>query len=466
MEGDAVCELEEASLLQARMTKATAVAKEDDRWGVLGRGHWVAKEDFWSMHSLESVSLFKWEFPADCFEEAQCGAASGFQQNSFSSVRSWASHFGKSFGLDIGGSYEGFSGSVSSSVGSDVYGKGHVIDEISYVRRTSVRKCKHLIRTKRCALNKDLVVPDLINWIENLLPIGRPFTAERMLQWERLFIQKYGTHYTIASIHGAMVQAISNSHSSSSVSKKCLDSSLCGNFGFVNPETVVVDPNGTAGGAASLAFCSSANECTSKEHANQAASQSCVAKGGQINLQSKVCGSSISADDLESFLDGGELDSGSSVIRFTFKPIAEFLTNLDPNYLKAALTLTMAVEFANCRIREGIQSWSEDHGCQCSRECQNGGTLDTTDCSCSCRKDDKHGWTGPTCGQTFGSCQSGTGSGNPDASDSCKDGNQCASAVDKHHCKPTDVCCATDLNTKCCPFGSVCNCGAFSCDCS
>jgi len=101
------------------------------------------------------------------------------------------------------------------------------------------------------------------------------------------------------------------------------------------------------------------------------------------------------------------------------------------------------------------------------RVCYNGGKWDPRACACKCRGNAKHGWTGPYCRKTYGSCQPGAGSWNPDASDQCPVANKCASWTDSHTCKPTDVCCATKFGTTCCPFGSSCQCqfNGWSCSC-
>lgn len=461
VKGDGLCELEEASLLQqaqhsrSRSRPDSLDNSESTKEGaVLGRGHWVAKEDLWSMDARPSLSLFKSDFPAKCFEEADCTAKSGFDSTSSSDVRSWAKNFGSSFGLDMSGSYNSVSGSISSSMGSDSSGNGQVIDKIVSVQWTSARKCKRLVRTTDCALNPKFVVADFINSIEKLLPIGSPFSADRLSQWKETFIQRYGTHYTIESVHGAMIKAIANSHYTDSVSQECLDSSLCLGLGFVS-----------AKGDGKGDFCYKENQCSSQKNASTNSHVKCIAIGGQINLQSKMCGSSIPAGDQDTFLGGGDLDAGSSVISFKFKPISDFLRNLDPKYEDAAKTLEKAVEFANCRIsKEGMQAWRQE-GCVCLRKCENGGTLDETDCTCKCRKDDWHGWKGPNCEQTFGSCKEGPGTGNPHAAWECRGSNICASATYQRNCKPTDVCCTTDFGVTCCDFGQSCNCGWSSCNC-
>merc|ERR1712007_361229 len=53
-----------------------------------------------------------------------------------------------------------------------------------------------------------------------------------------------------------------------------------------------------------------------------------------------------------------------------------------------------------------------EFGCQCVRQCANGGVLDVDSCTCKCPGDHRHGWTGPDCREEYGSCQAGDGSTN------------------------------------------------------
>jgi len=102
--------------------------------------------------------------------------------------------------------------------------------------------------------------------------------------------------------------------------------------------------------------------------------------------------------------------------------------------------------------------------CVCPGDtCKNCGFLEKKDCSCRCRGNDKHGWQGPRCEETYGRCHPGPGSGNPDGScngnNDCKNGGGGASTS----CRDTEVCCNTCCKSQCAPYGSTCSCGAFSC---
>merc|ERR1712183_491071 len=108
---------------------------------------------------------------------------------------------------------------------------------------------------------------------------------------------------------------------------------------------------------------------------------------------------------------------------------------------------------------------SSEFSCQCTLECQNGGTLDADTCSCKCRGNIFHGRTGADCSDTYGKCQPGDGTHNMAQAIMCAENNACATGASKQICRETDVCCMTSFGATCCPFGDTCNCGAFGCTC-
>eukprot|EP00933_Yihiella_yeosuensis_P022312 TRINITY_DN1755_c0_g1_i1.p2 TRINITY_DN1755_c0_g1~~TRINITY_DN1755_c0_g1_i1.p2 ORF type:complete len:278 (+),score=45.37 TRINITY_DN1755_c0_g1_i1:1078-1911(+) len=109
--------------------------------------------------------------------------------------------------------------------------------------------------------------------------------------------------------------------------------------------------------------------------------------------------------------------------------------------------------------------YSGEFGCRCIRKCENGGVLDMNTCTCKCRGNALHGWTGPECKETYGRCQAGPGSKSAYVARTCAVHNRCDSLYTKHLCSPTDVCCATDFGTTCCPYGSQCYCEWNKCSC-
>jgi len=232
-----------------------------------------------------------------------------------------------------------------------------------------------------------------------------------------------------------------------------MDSGLCLKFGWMS--------------AVGADVCSKTSTCDNSSRSSESEKFTCVALGGDPSLQSQICQAGVSQETVDSWLQGGDLQSGSSAYRFSFMPISEFLTNVDfEAYYEAAQTLAKAVEYSNCRVGETppVQVW-DGSGCKCVRKCENGGTLDPSTCTCKCRGNAKHGWEGPHCKESYGSCQPGPGTGNPGAASKCPTHGRCSSWFETKACSATDVCCATNFGTTCCPFGSSCRCGANECSC-
>jgi len=422
--------------------------------GWLGWGRWVGQEDLWHMQNMHGESLFARHMPGACFEEAACRHAHAFQAHNFESVESWSSYLSTTFGLGISGGYGGFTASIDASMGSNAGSSGSVSKRFSYAVKSLQRKCYRLIRDKFCAYNMSNLQPALLQRLSSL-PLGSPYTAEKMEAWKSAFVQRFGTHLTLGSSHGALVQSLASVDASSELNSDCMSAGMCLKFGWIGA------------GSAGLSLCSNSSRCDNSSKASESQRSTCVAIGGDPALQSQVCQASVTQDDVDLWLQGGDVEAGSSAYRYSFMPISDFLTNVNfTRFYKAALTLEKAVEYSNCRLGKTPPEYAwEDSTCKCVRQCQNGGVLDPSTCTCKCRGNAKQGWTGPGCTETYGSCQPGVGTGNPGAARRCPVAGKCASWTDSHVCKPTDVCCATNFGTTCCPFGSSCRCGGSSCSC-
>jgi len=146
--------------------------------------------------------------------------------------------------------------------------------------------------------------------------------------------------------------------------------------------------------------------------------------------------------------------------------------NVPPKCICATTCIAPAIQTASCECQcpdihkcKNGGTLNKDCTCTCSKTCFNCGVLDSDDCTCKCRGNSDHGWTGDLCESKYGHCVPGPGSGNPDGS--CpSDSNQCRNSGGgaSTACDITQVCCNTDMHSVCAPFGSTCSCGAFSCD--
>jgi hypothetical protein len=457
---DASCEVTGAdhgnSLLQARQVLGSVHAEEADASapeaaGWLGWGRHVAAGDYWNMLHLKGESLFTREMPGTCFEDAHCRHSHNFKVHHFDSVDKWASFYSSSFKLGISGGYGGFSGSIDASLGSSTGSSVEETKRLSYAMQTSQRTCYRLVRDARCAYNVSNLQPALLSRLD-ALPKDSPYTAEKMEAWKVGFVQRFGTHVTTGSSHGALVHSLISADSRFEKSHTCLDSGACLKFGWTS---------------ANLELCSKTSSCDNKTRDRSSDTAYCVALGGDPALQRKICAKDVDKETLDAWMAGGDLRAGSSAFRFSFMPISEFLTNLDfDKYFETSRALQKAIEYSNCRIHENppVQAW-EDSSCRCVRQCANGGVLDSATCTCTCPGNLQHGWKGPECCESYGSCQAGPGTGNPGAARRCPTSNQCNSWYSQKLCKDTDVCCATNFGTTCCPFGSSCQCSHDKCTC-
>merc|ERR1719330_1927025 len=312
-------------LLQSRQALDQMEALEDDDHmltdvsvpqaaGWLGWGRWVARGDFWHMQHFGGESLFDRHMPASCFREVGCRHAHSFKSQHFNSVEKWSNYYGSSFGLGLSGGYNGFSGSIDASTGSTASSAGDVSKRISYATTMSQQACYTLIRDEHCAYNKSNLQPAFLERL-SALPKGDDLSSENMEAWKAGFIQRFGTHVVTSSSHGALVQSLVSDDTRSEESSVCLDTSLCLNVGWV----AVVGPK----------FCSKTSTCDKSSRSSESEKTTCVALGGDPSLQSQICRAGVSKETVDSWLQGGDLQSGSSAYRFSFMPISEFLTNVD-----------------------------------------------------------------------------------------------------------------------------------------
>lgn len=222
-----------------------------------------------------------------------------------------------------------------------------------------------------------------------------------------------------------------------------------------------------------MKLCSRNNQSQSSSESTYNYHKSCRAFGGdQSSMHINPCtpSSASSEEDktaeFNTWLGGGEQGEGQSIYKYDLMPVADILGAMGLD--KFTNQMEKAVEFHSCvapRFKWVQADSGNEHFCKCDLTCQNYGTLND-DCTCTCRGDDYHGWSGDDCSEPYGTCQMGTNSGNPSNAANCPvNGNTCASNSWQQICKPSEVCCLTNFEGKCCPFGSSCSCGVGDCEC-
>jgi len=525
----------------------------------LGWSHNLASGDYWSMQNIGAEYLYTADMPSSCFEEAHCSHKDDFTIKHFNSVHTWSNYYSTSFNLGLSLGYAGISGSIDGSLGNSGGMDAKVLKNLSYAKKSVQRKCYRLIRDEGCAYNRSYIKPAVFERLKSaVLPTGGPHTAEKMQAWKDSFIDRFGTHITMGSSHGALLQSLLTMDYHAEASQECMDSGMCLSFPWINVVTT-----GVSGGV-KAELCRKSSACDSSNEWSETSTSTCSALGGDPELRQRICRPEVSQEELDRWFSGGDVLTADSVFKYSFMPLHDFIVNIDfEEFVDAAKMLEKAVEYSRCRVDEWppVQRWepggrfklltsgscggegllpindlptcqtavralglvgpndkpsttkkadrpegcyyvrttliakawlstnpenqgkgaeasyaepylprhpicmSGDFGCQCIRQCANGGSLDVSGCTCKCRGDEKHGWTGPNCWETYGSCQPGPGTGNVDAARKCRTTNTCASSFHVDHCKPTEVCCASTFGTKCCPFGSKCSCSLSQCSC-
>jgi len=204
--------------------------------------------------------------------------------------------------------------------------------------------------------------------------------------WKAKFIERFGTHISMTSSHGSHIQALASIDSRAASASACNTRSLCSGFDWV------------ASAKGGPKACLKGQECDNISSASRSQTLKCAALGGDSALTSEMCLPDTPQLVFDKWEQGGDLDSASSAIGYSFLPLSEFIKNLDHEHDAAAQTLAKAVEYSNCLMGQDppVYEWINEK-CKCVRQCENGGTLDPATCTCSCSGDPKHGFDGPTC---------------------------------------------------------------------
>jgi len=379
---------------------------------------------------------------------ADCRHVSTYEHESFESTQAWNSYYKNNFGIHGTGSYNGFSATLSASVGSSSSSNWTDDKQSVFYRLYNRRMCYELQTT--CLSNSSYLLPDIKTVIASLSATGSD--EGTMQQWVKNFIYQFGSHVNVASQHGAEIKFLSSIDKQCQYSSDCLQSKACADLSFMK--------------FTSPSLCDQSSGCNLQNDCNDMKTTNCVLVGGDPStVATTLCSSSVSATDVDTFLNSGDPTSGTTAIQYSFEQISDVLRYM--NYVNEADTLDKAIEYHACT--QPRYSWqvgdNGDHSCKCTLQCENGASLDTDSCTCQCRGDATHGWKGSTCASMYGHCEDGTGNGNTNYGKNCQNDNQCASWYNSYTCGPTEVCCMSDVDGKCCPFGSSCSCPFLESNC-
>lgn len=389
-------EIDSGAVDLASVEPGSKQAPQAAKW--LGRGHDVVNVDYWHSSPI-GKNLFKEEaIPGSCFVKLENCKKAQSNTKYFDSVSQWAKEYTTS--LDLGASlpFSAMATSIQGSLGIGISGSASVqaSRHIAYTYNVDPRSCFKLQEGERCAYNTAYLQSDFIERLHLLNnSMGGPYTKENMERWDEQFLDRFGTHVSMTSHHGAQVQALVSADSKSAATSSCMNLKLCLSFNWLN--------------VTGADICPKHSSCDSVEQQTHDFTRSCSALGGDPVLRQEICSGKPSYETFKRWLQGADHQSSSSVIGYEFEPLNKFVSKLNFAYFQHAKTIEKAIEFRNCRL-EDAERWEAggnagEFGCKCKLECRNGGVLDLDTCTCKCPGNAKHGWRGLECSEHYDNCQ-------------------------------------------------------------
>jgi hypothetical protein len=406
----------------------------------LGKGFDMSASNLWEISSLVPFTIFNQNFTGESIADIECSHGAQTINQNYTDTASWYQEFTKETGLEVGFDYHGLDLSVGDSLGQSDYYAWWDVRASTYVETYNVQKCQGLSDSfaRYSSLSEDL--------IQSLkdLPLT-PDDKDTMDLWKAAFIHRFGSHYAVQTSHGARIKTLTSIEASCEASMDCLLQQTCLTISFV---------------AIYSQYCVSQEECKVSEGCEETMSIECAINGGDSSMTpTNLCSANATEEELDAFLQSGDLTSSSSVIDIQFSSLADLIAGA--GYYDQFKQVSQAISYAGCHSPWLWKPVSTDpadgHSCQCDLSCANGGTLDAASCTCSCVGDEAHGWSGVDCTQTYGKCQCAPGSMNNGADQCCVVGNVCGSNHASPQCTDTDVCCNKDQYATCCPFGYSCD---------
>jgi hypothetical protein len=242
--------------------------------------------------------------------------------------------------------------SINASLGLNSTAKSDSNRDSSFHRAYNVRNCYEL--NLACLVGPQYFSPTVPQILQHL-PIGEA-DAETMQAWENGFISLFGTHIAVQSEHGAQIQQLASIESSCDYSTKCLSLRSCLDLGVVR--NFVLD------GCPESLSCDMSDACNHSYHDN------CVLGGGDPEtLATELCSQNATSEDVQKFLNSGNMSSRTSIIGYTFKPLSDVLLWTFSNQSQSSM-LAKAVEYHGC-TKQGmkwVQQKDRSFGCQSSTD--------------------------------------------------------------------------------------------------
>lgn len=371
--------------------------------GFLGRGYDIMESDLWTFEDVRPTEFYRLDIPDACFQKWPCPRTEAAEANFFDSIADFSRSFYSSFGIRLEGRLMGIEGSLSASMQKSLAQYGESTRSILDVRISKRASCYHM--RGECAFDPGSLNPIVLDVIETL-PVDSA-DAKAMALWDRRFIQRFGTHVSLDSVHGARVKIIATSNSSQEGMEHFLRSAvhayISSDWGEHIGGKLAISPENEQLDNRSLAQTSYSVRCSA---IGGSTAQSPCIKVEQLKTDTEAHGV---GDRLEEFFLSESLSDGRSVLSMLLEEMAYVLDRM--GYTNHSRTLTKASEYRRCRWPfHWAKIGEEEHGCKCQLTCQNSGEVDEDSCTCKFPSDEFRGRTGANRSQPFGTCQMGPAS--------------------------------------------------------
>lgn len=310
---------------------------------IVGQGYDIISQNLWDLRGLVGFDLLSPDTPDDCFRERQCPHSSGTDKRVFQSRTEWEAYFQASVSISIAGGYKNMQASINASLGINSTAKSNSDRDSSFHRAYNIRNCYEL--NLACLVGSQYYSPAIQQILQNL-PIGEA-DAETMQAWENGFISLFGTHMAVQSEHGAQIQQLASIESSCDYSTNCLSLQSCLDLGVVR--------NFVLEGCPDSLSCDTSDACQNSYHDN------CVLGGGDPDtLATELCSQNVTSEDVQKFLNSGNMSSRTSVVGYTFKPLSDVLLWMNFSNQSQSSMLAKAVEYHGC-TKQGM-TWVQQKG--------------------------------------------------------------------------------------------------------
>jgi len=365
-----------------------------ERRGFLGKGYGTMQTDLWTLESVHPTEFYRPDIPDTCFREWTCPRTEAVEVKFFDSVADFSRSFYSSFGIQLTGELMGIEGSLSASMQKSLAQYGENTKGILEMRISKRASCYYM--RAECAFDPGNLNPTVLDIIATL-PVDSA-NATAMELWDKGFIQRFGTHVSLDSVHGAQLKVIATSNSNQEGMEHFLKSAMQAYMSLHCGDHICGE----------LAISSKDEEFDNRSLAEISYAVRCSAIGGStaqspcINVEQHK--TDMEAHRLKDFFQSENLIGDKPVLTMFLEGIENIFNRM--GYSNYSHALAKAGEYRRCRWPfHWAKTREEGHACKCQLTCQNGGEIDEDSCTCKPPSDELRGRTGSNRSQPLGTCQ-------------------------------------------------------------